>query len=130
MTQIYGAAVPLTQPDRLEELLLVKFTVALNAPAAVGSTVTVKAWLPPGAIDAAVGLTVKLPFTGDAIVAFVMIRFCDPGAAVLRTVIVAVPVAAPAALGDAGFVVAHAGDGLTNPTGGAGITQALLGGLI
>jgi len=41
--QGYGNAVPLTQPDKLVGLLLVKFKVAPNGPAATGSTVTVNA---------------------------------------------------------------------------------------
>src|SRR6185369_3022344 len=80
---------------------------------------------------AAVGLTVKLPLTGVAIVALVTVSGCDPAAAVLSTVMVAVPVAVPVATGDVGLVVAQVGDaGLTTPLGGGGMVHATLGGLI
>ena len=52
---------PLTQPVRGVALLLVKLMLALNAPAAVGSTVMVKFWLPPGWMVALFGATMNVP---------------------------------------------------------------------
>jgi len=80
---------------------------------------------------AVVGETEKFPLTTDENVALVIVSDCAPAAAVLRTVMVAVPVAGSVALGEAGTVDAHVGGvGLTTPFGGGGTTHVTLAGLI
>src|SRR5687768_17251744 len=80
--------------------LVVNVAVPGVAPAAVGSTCTLKSWNDPGAIGPAEeGVMVNVPFV-PVTVALLMVRFCAPGGAELVMRMFVPVVAVPAAATD------------------------------
>jgi len=105
----------------------VNVAVPLTVPGLVGSTVTVKFAVPPGAIVAVPGAIVMFPLLWNVIAAELMIRF-DVVVVLFAMVIVAVPVTAPAAtIAPASAQFVPLGD-VTVADGG--IVQPATGGLI